>query len=94
MRISPARNRAASATTAVARAVALRAVVPARRAAIAIVARVAMIAAERVPLAAVPLDVVASRAASAARAGSAMIAADVIFATSVRPSRRHRACPW
>jgi len=53
-----------------------------------------MIAAGRVPQAAAPVGAAESRAASAARAGSVMIVAAVIFATSVRPSRRHRACLW
>ena len=92
MRISPVRSRAASATTAAARAVALRVADPVRRAANAIVARVAMIAAGRVPRGTVAA--VESRADSAARAGSVTIVAAVIFATSVRPSRRHRACLW
>lgn len=41
-----------------------------------------------------PVAAVESRADSAARAGSVTIVAAVIFATSVRPSRRHRACLW
>jgi hypothetical protein len=68
----------------------------ARRAEIVIEARAAMIAEGRVR----PESVVgaASRVenpvASAVLAVSATSGADVISANSVRPSRRHRACPW
>ena len=90
MRILRARSRVAIATTAVAGAVD-RAVVRVRKA-IGTVVRAVMIATSAV--AAVRRDRVEggeNRAASEARAGSATT---VDFATSVRRSRRHRACRW
>ena len=92
MRISPARNRAANATTAAARAVALRAEGLVLPAVIGIAGHVAMIVAARVHQG--PVAAVASPVVSAGRAGSMMNAAGVIFAISVQPSHRRRACPW
>ena len=88
MRILQARSRAGSVTTVAARAVG-RAADPVLRAVIGIAGRVAMIAVAGVRRD--PVDAAESRENSAALAGSAMI---VDSATSVRRSRRCRACPW
>ena len=88
MRISPGRNRAATATTVAGRAVA-RAAGRVRRRAIAVgVARVATIAE------AVLRGLVAGRENRADSEASATSVRIADFATSVRRSRRHRVFPW